>query len=69
MIEMTEIAEVRDRGGVAELLGHFFDADGNTIQTSLTQRTLSVGLAELRERRIVAIAGGEERPARSGLFR
>ncbi len=61
MIEMTEIAEVRDRGGVAELLGHFFDADGNTIQTSLTQRTLSVGLAELRERRIVAIAGGEEK--------
>ncbi|MBT9246560.1 sugar-binding transcriptional regulator (plasmid) [Gemmobacter fulvus] len=61
MVEMPEITEVKARGGTGEILGHFFDAEGRPIETSLTQRTLSLGLEELKGRRIVAIAGGTEK--------
>lgn len=61
MVEMSEITEVKARGGMGEILGHFFDAAGRPIETSLTQRTLSLGLEELRGRKIVAIAGGTEK--------
>ena len=58
MIDLDEIREVQNGGGVGEILGHFFDRDGQPIDTSLAARTLSPDLAALRERRIVAIAGG-----------
>lgn len=61
MVEMPEISEVKARGGLGEVLGHFFDEHGQPIETSLTQRTLSVGLEQLRGRRIVAVAGGAEK--------
>jgi DNA-binding transcriptional regulator LsrR (DeoR family) len=43
------------------MLGHFFDLEGNPIETSLAARTLSPELAGLKGRRIVAIAGGPEK--------
>jgi DNA-binding transcriptional regulator LsrR (DeoR family) len=61
MVETSEISEVKARGGLGEILGHFFDEHGQPIETSLTQRTLSLGLEELKGRRIVAIAGGAEK--------
>ena len=61
MIESDEIREVNEMGGQGELLGHFFDGDGNPVQTSLASRTVAPALADLAGRRIVAIAGGEEK--------
>lgn len=58
MITTEEIEEVRRRGGVGEMLGHFFDAAGKPVETSLTARTVSPDLEHLTGRRIVAIAGG-----------
>jgi DNA-binding transcriptional regulator LsrR (DeoR family) len=75
MIEASEIREVRDLGGVGEVLGHFFDRVGKPIETSLAARTLSLDLDALKGRRIVAIAGGAEKVAairsvlRSGFLR
>lgn len=59
MIEPAEIAEIKSAGGVGEMLGHFFDADGKVLETTLTSRTLAVGLEGPPESRIVAIAGGK----------
>ncbi len=61
MIETDEIQEVIDRGGIGELLGHFFDANGKRVETTLTDRTLSVGLETPRSTKIVAVAGGKEK--------
>jgi len=61
MVDTSEISEVKARGGLGEILGYFFDEHGKPIETSLTQRTLSLGLEELKGRRIVAIAGGAEK--------
>lgn len=58
MIEPREIAEIEAAGGVGEMLGHFFDARGRVLETTLTSRTLAVDLDGPRESRIVAIAGG-----------
>jgi DNA-binding transcriptional regulator LsrR (DeoR family) len=61
MIEPDEIDEASASGGVGELLGHFFDADGRIIATSLTARTLAAPLGEPSTNRMVAIAGGAEK--------
>jgi DNA-binding transcriptional regulator LsrR (DeoR family) len=59
MIETAEINDVQAKGGVGELLGHFFDAGGRPIKTTLTDRTLSIRLEDLKDTRIVALAGGD----------
>ncbi|OBZ96786.1 DeoR family transcriptional regulator [Pararhizobium polonicum] len=70
MIEVPEMQDVRDHGGVGEILGHFFDAQGRPIETFLAERTLSPSLESMKTRRIVAIAGGlsKARAIRSALL-
>lgn len=60
MIEPKEIKAIQIAGGVGELLGHFFNAAGNILQTQLTARTLAVGFAEMGDQ-IIAIAGGPDK--------
>lgn len=61
MIEPSEIQDVKTKGGVGELLGHFFDANGKRIKTALTARTLSISLDDVEDTKIVAIAGGKDK--------
>lgn len=63
MIEASEIAAIRDAGGVGEMLGHFFDPAGRVIETPLTARTLAVSLDTGGNDRIIALAGGAEKIA------
>ncbi|WP_102960363.1 sugar-binding transcriptional regulator [Mangrovicella endophytica] len=58
MIYLEEIEEVRRRGGVGEMLGHFFDTAGQPVETSLASRIVTPPLDHLKGRRIVAFAGG-----------
>ena len=58
MIGAEEIAELRSRGAVGEMLGHFFDDRGRPVESAVTRRIVHVGLDRLRGRRIVALAGG-----------
>lgn len=61
MIEPAEIAEIARQGGVGELLGHFFDAQGRELETTLTARTVAIPLAGPGAGGIVAVAGGPEK--------
>lgn len=61
MIEPKEIKGIQAAGGVGELLGYFFDARGATLQTTLTERTLSVDLPVAGAGQIVAVAGGADK--------
>jgi DNA-binding transcriptional regulator LsrR (DeoR family) len=63
MIEPGEMAEIAAAGGVGELLGHFFDAEGRIISTTLTGRTLAASFGDPGAHRIVAVAGGTEKIA------
>ena len=60
MIEPKEIKAIQAAGGVGELLGHFFDAAGNILQTALTARTLAVSFDAVGDQ-IVAVAGGPDK--------
>ena len=61
MIDRADIGEVKRLGGIGEILGHFFSATGEAVDTSIAARTLSLRLDMLEGRRIVAIAGGKEK--------
>jgi DNA-binding transcriptional regulator LsrR (DeoR family) len=59
MIEKGEMEEIRRKGGVGELLGHFFDDAGRAVETTLSNRALALAREDISNRRIVAVAGGK----------
>ncbi|PDQ22899.1 DNA-binding transcriptional regulator [Mesorhizobium sanjuanii] len=59
MIEKGEMEETRRKGGVGELLGHFFDDTGKAVETTLSNRALALAREDISNRRIVAVAGGK----------
>ncbi len=59
MIERREMEEIKRAGGVGELLGHFFDEEGRPFETSLSDRAITLGRDDLKNRRIVAVVGGK----------
>lgn len=61
MIEPTEISEVARKGGVGELLGHFYGTNGQLLNTMLTSRTLAVAVNKTVSGQVVALAGGKEK--------
>ncbi|KEA03523.1 sugar-binding transcriptional regulator [Rhizobium rhizogenes] len=58
MVEPREIKEIAAMGGVGEILGHFFDADGRILETMLSARTLSASLPRSKKEKLVALSGG-----------
>jgi DNA-binding transcriptional regulator LsrR (DeoR family) len=58
MIKPDELVELKRAGACADLLGHFFGADGRMLDTDLSARATSMSAADLKKHRIVAIAGG-----------
>ncbi len=63
MVEPGEIDDIAAAGGVGEILGHFFDADGHILDTALTARTLSASFPKTKKERLVALAGGQAKVA------
>ncbi|NTI43945.1 sugar-binding transcriptional regulator [Rhizobium rhizogenes] len=58
MVEPREIKEIAAMGGIGEILGHFFDADGRILETMLSARTLSASLPRSKKEKLVALSGG-----------
>ncbi|MCM2293267.1 sugar-binding transcriptional regulator [Allorhizobium sp. BGMRC 0089] len=58
MLDLAEIEEIAAKGGVGELLGHFFDVRGRVLETALTDRTLAAHFPQKKGERLVALAGG-----------
>lgn len=59
MIRPDEVVELKRVGACADLLGHFFSAEGRMLDTDLSARATSMSAADLKKHRIVAIAGGK----------
>lgn len=59
MVGRDEIEAVRKIGCQGELLGHFFNAAGQPVETELSRRILTLDHKLLGSRRIVAVAGSE----------
>ncbi|MEM9581507.1 MAG: sugar-binding transcriptional regulator [Pseudomonadota bacterium] len=58
VIAPENIEDVRQRGGIGELVGHFFDKDGQLVETELSNRTLSIEISALSQSKTVAVSGG-----------
>ena len=58
MIKPEEVVELKRVGACADLLGHFFHEDGRVLDIDLSARAMSMSPADLKQHRIVAIAGG-----------
>lgn len=58
VIELAEAEEIANLGGVGEMLGHFFDAEGRALETALTARTIAASVENADMSRIIGLAGG-----------
>lgn len=58
MVEDEESASLVESGIVAELLGQFFKADGTHVPNAVSDRALAPSIDDLRQHKIVALAGG-----------
>jgi erythritol transport system ATP-binding protein len=58
LIAPDDMAAIARAGGVGEMLGHFFDREGQPVETAITRRIVTQPVETLRGRRIVAMAGG-----------
>jgi DNA-binding transcriptional regulator LsrR (DeoR family) len=62
IITWSEVRALIDRGAVGEIGLHFYDIQGNLVDSELEERIIGIGLEELKTiNRIVAIAGGTEK--------
>jgi len=57
-----ELDEVLARGGVGDVLGVFYDADGNPLDLERNRRRIGVGIDALRDiDTVIGVAGGAEK--------
>jgi deoxyribonucleoside regulator len=57
-----DIDRLQECGAVGDILGRFIDADGNTVDTALDDRTVGLPLEKLRQtERAIGIVSGEEK--------
>ena len=59
MLDEKDIYAVYKAGARGEILGHFFGADGQLVETELSQRTMGLSAAELSNTNLMAVAGGD----------
>lgn len=58
MVDEKDVEKVVKMGACAELLGHFFDENGEHLPNSVSARALAPRFSDLKSHRIVALAGG-----------
>jgi DNA-binding transcriptional regulator LsrR (DeoR family) len=54
----ADIDELIAAGAVSDMLGKFFDANGQLVRSSLNRRTPSISFENMRERELVLLAAG-----------
>lgn len=59
MVESAEMEAVKKSGGVGELLGHFYNARGELVETGLSDRTMGLASKDLEKSNVLAVAGGK----------
>jgi DNA-binding transcriptional regulator LsrR (DeoR family) len=58
MVDEEDVDEVMKTGACAEILGHFFNEQGDHLSNSVSDRALAPRFADLKSHKIVALAGG-----------
>lgn len=64
IFSMEEMKILRKNGAVGDILLHFFNAEGQPVDTPLDNRVITMGLDKLRKaRRSIGVAGGKRKYA------
>ncbi|MFO1131567.1 MAG: sugar-binding transcriptional regulator [Hyphomicrobiales bacterium] len=58
MVDEEDVEEVMKTGACAEILGHFFNEQGERLPNSVSARAMAPRFSDLKSHRIVALAGG-----------
>jgi DNA-binding transcriptional regulator LsrR (DeoR family) len=58
MVDEEDVDEVMKTGACAEILGHFFSEHGEHLPNSVSDRALAPRFADLKNHKIIALAGG-----------
>jgi deoxyribonucleoside regulator len=59
-LSRDDVAELVRKGAVGDVVGRFIDADGNIVDRALDERTVGLGLEQLREAATaIFVVGGE----------
>lgn len=61
MLEEAEMLALGKAGAMGEVLGHFYDKNGELVDTELSQRTMGLSVDDLAQSNIVAVAGGKSK--------
>jgi lsr operon transcriptional repressor len=58
-IDRQDMEIIRQKGGVGDILGQFFDAEGQVLDLELHRKTIAVSLEDLRKMPdVIGLAGG-----------
>jgi DNA-binding transcriptional regulator LsrR (DeoR family) len=61
-ISEEELKEIKSRGGVGDILGRFYDVNGNPVSSSIEDKIIGIGIDELKEiGYVIGIAGGKSK--------
>ncbi|MCX7795015.1 MAG: sugar-binding transcriptional regulator [bacterium] len=61
-VSERELEEIREKGGVGDILGRFYDLNGKPISSSLENRIIGIGIEELMKiPYIIGVAGGRNK--------
>jgi DNA-binding transcriptional regulator LsrR (DeoR family) len=61
LLHADEIETLARAGAVADMLGKFFGADGEPVESPLNKRTPSISIDDMRKREIVVLAAGRSK--------
>lgn len=58
----NELIELKERGAIGDICLHFFDENGEPIETSLNKRVMSMSLQQIKQvERTIGVAGGKRK--------
>ncbi len=61
-ISKEELEAIKERGGVGDILGRFYDSNGKPVPSSLDNKIIGIGMEELREiPYVIGVAGGKNK--------
>ena len=58
MVTEAEWITLRQSGAVGDIMGSFIEIDGRPVECDVNTHTLGLTIEDLRERRVIAVAGG-----------
>lgn len=59
-VSAAELREIREKGAVGDILGQFYDADGQLLDLSILSRRIGIDVMELAaQTNVIGVAGGD----------